>query len=282
LALISPFESHSPVAEDGTKAVAQLAEVTDLSQQHIKQVMQKGAVWLTNKQGTRRLRRADKKLKKGDELHLYYDERVLASEVAEARLIADEGAYSIWFKPYGMLSQGSKWGDHCTINRWAELHLKPQRPAFIVHRLDRAASGLIIIAHQKKIASALAELFQKRAIKKSYRVVVEGVFEPEEARLHIDAEIDGRPASSWVSLIELDSVQNRSLLEVEIGTGRKHQIRRHLAGIGWPVVGDRLYGQGDEKSENLQLTAYSLSFCCPLSGGIREYCLTNKHGTPDD
>jgi hypothetical protein len=49
LVLVSPFESHSPVVEDGTKAVAQLAEVTGLNQQHIKQVMQKGAVWLTNK-----------------------------------------------------------------------------------------------------------------------------------------------------------------------------------------------------------------------------------------
>jgi len=280
--LASPFESHNPIVEDGAKAVAQLAEVTGLSRQCIKQVMQKGAVWLTNRQGTRRLRRADKKLKKGDELHLYYDERVLASEVAEARLIADEGAYSIWFKPYGMLSQGSKWGDHCTINRWAELHLIPQRPAFIVHRLDRAASGLIIIAHQKRAASALAELFQKRELKKSYRVVVEGIFQPGEERLHINAEIDGRPASSWVSLIEVDSVQNRSLLEVEIGTGRKHQIRRHLATIGLPVVGDRLHGQGDAKSEDLQLTAYSLSFCCPLSGENRAYCLTDECGISDD
>lgn len=272
--LVSPFESHSPIIEEGVKATTQLAEATGLSQQRIKQVMQKGAVWLTNKQGTRRLRRADKKLKRGDELHLYYDERVLSCVVAEARLIADEGAYSIWFKPYGMLSQGSKWGDHCTINRWVEQHLSPQRPAFIVHRLDRAASGLIIIAHQKKIASALAELFQKRQIKKCYRAVVEGGFEADEERLHINAAVDGCPASSWVRLIEVDSMNNRSLLEIEIETGRKHQIRRHLAGIGFPIVGDRLHGQSSEVDEDLQLTSYSLAFYCPLSGEMKHYCLT--------
>ncbi|MCF6281014.1 MAG: RNA pseudouridine synthase [Candidatus Polarisedimenticolaceae bacterium] len=267
------FEHHCSVLNDETKAVRLLADATGLSHQSIKQVMQKGAVWLTNKQGTQRLRRADKKLNQGDELHLYYDERVLASEVAAARLIADEGAYSIWFKPYGMLCQGSKWGDHCTINRWVELNLTPQRPAFIVHRLDRAASGLIIIAHQKKTASALAELFQKRQIKKCYRVVVEGIFAARDEALHISAEIDHRPASSWVSLIEVDQSQNRSLLEVKIDTGRKHQIRRHLAGIGFPVVGDRLHGQANAASEDLQLTAYSLAFCCPLSGELKHYCV---------
>ncbi len=271
---VSPFESHSPIVKEGVKAVTQLAEATGLSQQRIKQVMQKGGVWLTNKQGTRRLRRGDKRLKRGDELHLYYDERVLSSVVAEARLIADEEAYSVWFKPYGMLSQGSKWGDHCTINRWVEQHLLPQRPAFIVHRLDRAASGLIIIAHQKKVASALAELFQKRQIKKCYRAVVKGCFEAAEEQQHINTEIDGRPASSWVRLIELDSVNERSLLEVEIESGRKHQIRRHLAGIGFPIVGDRLYGQSGEMDEDLQLTSYSLAFYSPVSGEMKRYSLT--------
>ncbi len=52
--------------------------------------------------------------------------------------------------PYGMLSQGSKWSDHCTIARFAQQHLTPERPVFIVHRLDRAATGLILIAHSKK------------------------------------------------------------------------------------------------------------------------------------
>ncbi len=272
--LVSPFELHSPIVKEGVKAVTHLAKATGLSQQCIKQVMQKGGVWLTNKQGTRRLRRGDKRLKRGDELHLYYDERVLNSVVTEARLIADEEAYSVWFKPYGMLSQGSKWGDHCTINRWVEQHLSPQRPAFIVHRLDRAASGLILIAHQKKVASALAELFQKRQIKKCYRAVVKGCFEAAEEQQHINTEIDGRPASSWVRLIELDSVNGRSLLEVEIESGRKHQIRRHLASIGFPIVGDRLYGQSCEMDEDLQLTSYSLAFYSPLSGEMKHYSLT--------
>ena len=95
----------------------------------------------------------DAELQQQDRLHLYHDPRVLSIEPAEARMIADEGAFSIWYKPFGMLSQGSKWADHCTISRWVETHLRPQRPAFVVHRLDRAATGLMIIAHAKGVAA---------------------------------------------------------------------------------------------------------------------------------
>ena len=68
---------------------------------------------------------------------------------------------SIWYKPYGIYCQGSKWGDHHTIHRMAEQQL--QRPCFIVHRLDRATTGLVIVAHKKKIAAALAALFAQTA-----------------------------------------------------------------------------------------------------------------------
>jgi tRNA pseudouridine32 synthase/23S rRNA pseudouridine746 synthase len=267
----SQNEIHITV-KDGEKTVVELlAEAAGLSRQRIKQVMQKGAVWMGSGKKVRRLRRANKRPKVGDELHLYYDEKVLAEVPSPAQLISDEGEYSVWYKPCGLRSQGSKWGDHCTINRWVEQNLQPQRPAFIVHRLDRAATGLIIIAHQKRIAAAFAKLFQERAIEKRYRVIVHGQFPDTPHPLKITTDIDGRQASSQVSLLEYDADGNRSLLEVNIETGRKHQIRRHLSEFGFPVVGDRLYGccegSADEQKsdeEDLQLTACFLAFQCPV------------------
>ena len=123
-----------------------------------------------------RLRRAKKLLNTKEILHFYYDESVLSSEVAPAVLVKDLGEYSIWNKPSGMLSQGSKWGDHCTINRWAEKNLQPERSAFIVHRLDRAANGLIILAHKKSVANQFSKLFELRQIDKRYQAEVEGDF----------------------------------------------------------------------------------------------------------
>lgn len=269
----APFERHLPVGEP-TSAVELLASNCPLSKQQIKQAMKKGAVWLTRNtntnNSTKRLRRHSKQLQAGDTLHLYYDPKVLSAEPPPAQLIADEGAYSVWYKPYGMLSQGSKWGDHCTINRWAESQLQPQRPAFIIHRLDRAATGLILIGHQRKATAALAALFEQRLLEKRYRVIVHGEF-PEQPQ-QIDQPIDDRPARTHAQLLEYDPTSDRSLLDIRIETGRKHQIRRHLAGIGFPVVGDRLHGR-DKEGENLQLTACSLAFRCPLSGEERHYQL---------
>ncbi|MDT8403104.1 RluA family pseudouridine synthase [Sulfuriflexus sp.] len=259
------FEKHLTVADNNESVIAQLAASSDLSRQRIKQAMFKGAVWFTRGNSTQRIRRATKTLQPGDVVHLYYDEKVLAREPLPAEIVADQGAYSIWYKPYGMLSQGSKWGDHCTIRRWAEQHLLPQRPALVVHRLDRAATGLILIAHEKKVATALAALFESRAIEKCYRAIVHGRF-PDETQT-INSDIDGKTAISHVRRLDYDETLWKSLVEVKIETGRKHQIRRHLSEAGFPIVGDRLYGDVKKNSEHedLQLTAFTLAFQCPVT-----------------
>jgi len=266
------FECSIDITRSNENAATMLAEASGLSKSRVKQAMQKGAVWLTNKRGTHRLRRMDRVMERGDKLHLYYNEKILLKQVDPPQLFADEVSYSVWYKPYGMLSQGSKWGDHFAINRWAEQHLLPQRPAFIVHRLDRAATGLILIAHKKKMAAALSKLFQERAMEKRYQVIVQGRFPEQDSPLTIDADLDNRSALSLVHYLQYDAIKDRTLLEVRIETGRKHQIRRHLSSIGFPVVGDRMYGQGPAK-EDLQLTACYLSFICPDSGQVREYRL---------
>ena len=266
-------EYHIDVLSDSDNAVELLAHETGFSKQKIKQVMQKGAVWLTDKTGTHRLRRKSKKLCSGTSLHFYFDPLVLDEKADDAILISDEADYTVWYKPRGMLSQGSKWGDHCAINRWVEQHLEPQRPAFIVHRLDRFASGLILIAHKKKIASALADLFQKKKINKQYKVIVYGSF-PKEGATYRN-EVDNKPAVSHVSLLEFDEFSNKSLVQVAIETGRKHQIRSHLSTAGYPVVGDRLFGSAEENID-LQLTAFKLSFVSPVDGVEKNYILSDE------
>lgn len=265
------FESHIIITENESKAIEPLVADTGLSKQHLKQVMQKGAVWLSRNGYTQRIRRASKQLKIGDQLHLYYDAKILDSEPAAPHLIADETAYSIWYKPYGMFCQGSKWGDHCTIQRWVEMHLQPQRSAIIVHRLDRAATGLIILAHEKKAAAAFSQMFSQRLLDKRYQIIVHGEFVADDP-VTVSDPIDGKSACSHFKRIDYDPGRDRSLLEVIIESGRKHQIRQHSASLGFPVVGDRLYGlPGD--TEDLQLTAWQLVFDCPSTGQRRHYQL---------
>lgn len=257
------FEEHVRVESPGVNAVDLLQDASGLSKQCVKTAMTKGAVWLTRGRKTQRLRRAKRELREGDKVHLYYDADILAELPAEPVLMADVGGYSVWDKPFGLRSQGSKWGDHCTVARWAERHLLPERPAFTVHRLDRAANGLIVVAHSKKIAAALSEKFRNREVEKRYLAWVAGDFSTQPTPLRVESPVDQKHAVSEFSLVRFEG--GRSLVDVSIETGRKHQVRRHLADLGYPIIGDRLYGDGVNDGVDLQLTACLLAFTCPVT-----------------
>ena len=273
---INRIEAHVRIESEADSPIDLLQQATGLARQRIKLAMTQGAVWVTRGRNTQRLRRAKRQLRVGDEVHLYYDAGILAEIPVEPTLVADLGAYSVWNKPYGLRSQGSKWGDHCTVLRWAERHLQPERPAFTVHRLDRAANGLILVAHTKTMAAALSALFRERKVEKRYRAFVRGDFSGHSNPLRVDKPIDGKEAISEFRLQEVSRDGERSLVDVRIETGRKHQVRRHLAGLGHPVIGDRLYGAGEADGEDLQLTAYLLALHCPVNDEPVEYRL-NEH-----
>jgi len=267
------FQRNLTVTESGEHAIDALVRIApELSKQQLKQAMQKGAVWLkpAGRKSQKRLRRATHELNAGDVLSINYDADLLAKTVDPAPLVADEKQYSVWNKPAGMLAQGTLYGDHCSLLYFAERHFVPRRPCFLVHRLDSAASGLMLIAHSERAAAAFSALFQQRELVKRYRVVVDGVFDPSCKR--IDEALDGKQAITHVETV-VPLPNDRSELVVRIETGRKHQIRRHLSTAGHPVIGDSEYGSR-VRNEALQLTAIELSFRCPLTGTARHY----RHG----
>lgn len=246
-------------AETSQLAVDCLAQASGLSKQRIKDAMAKGACWWTLKGKQVRLRKAKRELKPGTRIQLFYDDQVLARKPGQPELIADKTRYSVWHKPHGLLSQGSQWGDHCSLLRLAETELN--RPCFLVHRLDADAAGLMLVAHDSKAAGALSQLFSGRNLTKIYRAEVVGELDVKDRV--IDAALDGKASVSRVTTQARNLETGTTLLEVAIETGRKHQIRRHLAGIGHPIVGDRLYGTPD--AEGLQLEAVYLAFTCPFT-----------------
>lgn len=261
---MTSIELSVPVNVEQISALDVLADATGLPKTRIKDAMTKGAVWLTRGTSNRRLRRAKSQVQRGDRLSIYYNDEILARVPPEPVIISDHSTFSVWHKPAGLLSSGSRFGDHCAINRVVERH--GDRPVFLVHRLDQYTTGLMVLAHAKQVAAGLSAQFRARTVKKHYKAVIEGTL---TETLTIDTPLDGKEAISHVT--PLASSGTCTLVSVSMSTGRKHQIRRHLAGIRHPVVGDRLYGQGGP--EALQLTAYRLEFSSPDSGERLRYLL---------
>ena len=249
-----------------------LSAATGLSRSRIKDAMNKGAVWIQKKQGKiRRLRKASTTLSVGDHLELYYDEKTLSLHPPEAVCLNDLKHYSVWFKPSGMLAQGTQYGDHCSLMRQAELFFQYSREIFLVHRLDREVSGIMLLAHTKEAAAKLSGLFQKNLIIKKYLVEVLGNLGKKGNHGVIDMPLDGKPSHTEFTLKSYIPETNSSTAEVLIRTGRLHQIRRHFDMIGFPVIGDPKYGTGNKNTEGMKLSAVSLKFRCPFLDREVEY-----------
>ena len=244
----------NPDLERGENSVSYLAKKTGLSKTKIKEAMKKGAVWKSKDGKLKRLRRATSFLETGSAVSLFYDEKILATKPAEPESIHQAKTFSVWIKPAGIICGGTRFGDHCAINRIVEK--KINKSSFLVHRLDRFARGLLVIAHSKQSARQLSLQFKRRTVIKRYQAIASG--QVQEARA-IDHPIDNREAITRITPLKIKD--NMSLMSIEIETGRKHQIRKHLAQIGFPIVGDKKYGSGI--GENLQLVSVFLEFISP-------------------
>lgn len=256
-----PIEIHRQVVYSGKTAVKILANNEELSAQQINQCFDHGSVWLETTGKPTRLYDSKTLLKPGQKLHLYCNQSTLSTCPYTPELVDDKIDFSVWSKPSGMLSQGSKWGDHWTIQRWIKQHVWPQRECLITHRLDRFTEGLIIVAHNDSINRQFHRLFENRAIKKTYRAIVSGEM-PTGQTKEINSPIEGKSAKTHIQILERRSDPACSLLEIKPETGRKHQIRIHLAETGHPVLNDRIYGQ-EPFTGDLMLQASSLEFDHP-------------------
>ncbi|HQQ64402.1 MAG TPA: RluA family pseudouridine synthase [Pseudomonadales bacterium] len=270
---ITHCEKSIAITANGKRAIDWLAENTPLSRMQLKKALACGAVWLQVGKKQDRLRRATRELPEKSILHVYFDAAILALEPPQPVLVADEQQYSVWYKPAGLLSQGSKQGDHCSLLRIVEQLL--DRKVFLVHRLDREASGLMLVAHTEKAAAALSALFQSNKIAKHYRASVSGELTLQALPFRIDGDIDGKHAVTWIDSAVYDAGNRQTHLHIHIDTGRKHQIRRHLAGLGHPVVGDARYGKADG-SNVMALQACRIEYLCPLFNRKRNYCFASS------
>ncbi len=147
----------------------------------------------------------------------------------------------------------------------------------IVHRLDRYTSGVLLVARTDAAHRSLAAQFAKRTVEKTYFALVHGSVPAETGRITTPITRDpvrrtrmttklGTGRTALTSFEVLRRYEKYSYLKVKIGTGRTHQIRVHLASIGHPVAGDKLYGAPGNPGPRFFLHAASIAFDSPDNG----------------
>jgi 23S rRNA pseudouridine1911/1915/1917 synthase len=186
-------------------------------------------------------------------------------------------------KRAGLLSMGSEDEKERTAHRILNEHLRALtkstlQQAFIVHRLDRETSGLMMFARSRAIQETLQQNW--KSVTKKYLGIVEGVptkvegtlrdnlVESKSLRMH-RVERGGELAITHYRVLRTS--RDKSLIEFTLETGRKNQIRVQIAGLGHPIAGDRKYGATSDGARRLALHSSELKFRHPVSGAAMEF-----------
>jgi 23S rRNA pseudouridine1911/1915/1917 synthase len=182
-------------------------------------------------------------------------------------------------KSAGLPTQSDRSGDKSLLDI-TEIYTKSQ--LYLIHRLDRPASGVVLFARNKKCLATLNEQFQNRKIKKTYLAVVKNHPPEKEGTLihyllksqkknRAFAHDEEKPNSKRAELTYkvIASIENYHLLEINLVTGRHHQIRAQLAKIYCPIKGDERYGfKRGNKDRSIHLHAWKLEFRHPVTNDV--------------
>ena len=274
------------IKEAGNRLDKSLADLTELSRSQANEAIKAGTVLVNGK-----LAKAKYVVKEGDVItYVLPEEEVLEYKAEDIPLdiIYEDADVAVVNKPQGMVVHPSAGHTSGTLVNALMYHVKDLssingvvRPG-IVHRIDKDTSGLLMIAKNDKAHNALAaELKDKKSLRKYVAIVHgnlpndRGVIEAPIGRSDKDRKkqavtAKGKPAVTRFTVLE--RFGNYTLVELQLETGRTHQIRVHMAYIGHPVAGDPLYGPRKTlKGHGQFLHAKTLGFTHPTTGKLVEF-----------
>lgn len=254
----------------------------EYSRSFIKNLFSNNSVYLNNK-----IVKPSAKVKYGDSILVYIPEKKDISIKPQnilLEVVYEDEYLAITNKPANMVVHPTESITEDTLVNAIMYRFKdlsdldlPFRPG-IVHRLDKDTTGLIIIAKNNNIHLLLQKMFKERSVKKTYLAIVHGKIQDQiVVDLPIGRHIKDRKKMSVRKDIGKEAItriypilynENYSLLKINIDTGRTHQIRVHLKYINHCIVGDKIYGQKNEKVnfKSQLLHAYKLEFKHPITG----------------
>jgi 23S rRNA pseudouridine1911/1915/1917 synthase len=211
------------------------------------------------------------------------------AELSRLYVLYEDNHLLVVSKPPGISTQGAPGNTDSLLAR-ARRYLKQkyQKPGNVylgvVSRLDSPVSGVMVLARTSKAARRLNDQFRSRSVLKRYWALVEGHPSPasgecvdwlrhDERHRRMEVSQPGAKAAQEARLVYrlLRTISGVSLVEVELQTGRKHQIRVQFAVRGWPIVGDRKYGSRLAFPGGIALHSRSLTFVHPTRGESMEF-----------
>lgn len=268
------------VRENSVRLDIFLAAASGLSRRGVRKLISEGLVW---RQG-RALRQQSKALQEGDVIDLLLAEAEIPNKPwrpLPLSIVFEDRDLIAVNKPGGLLSQPIRDGENSedAMDRrlLSALSLREGRRAFLrmVHRLDRPTSGLMIFARSPQALPMLDKAWRGGRVRRLYLAVLSG--RPSWIREDIDRPIARDPGGSWRFRCDsggrpaetrfrvLFQAKNSALTMAELKSGRTHQVRVHAAELGYPVLGDRLYGAPDDAAGVL-LHAWGISLPHPRTG----------------
>lgn len=257
-----PFNLNHP-----SLAIEILALHTPLSKVLLKKCLSMGSVWCKQKSKLKRLKKHKEIIENQGLLLLYYDPSLLKifekKDVLLENLtcLKQEKEWGVWHKTPLFPTTASPWSDILSLE--GLVSLKQNRQAFACHRLDKEVEGPVLMTYTKKMFRVFQEQFQTQAIEKYYEAICfipSGFSVPLQGTWEFPLE---NKKSKTEFIFEGYITPNKGVFKLKLLTGRFHQLRRHLALAGLPIMGDPLYGKNNKNNEGLQLRCYELIFSIP-------------------
>ena len=214
------------------------------------------------------------------------------------KVLHEDSQIIVVFKPHRVLTQGDSTGDPClfeAVKQWLkEKYSKPGNVYLgLVHRLDRPTAGLVVFAKTSKAASRLSEQMRSHGFRKRYRAWVSNDLKPERGTLthYLDfnekdkkalvfAEPNGKRQKAVLNYVVKRRENRNFLVEIELITGRKHQIRAQLSSVGSPILGDKKYGSQQKFREGaIALESCYVSFIHPTKKEMLEVFISEEESS---
>ncbi|MDY3562228.1 RluA family pseudouridine synthase [Gemmata sp. JC673] len=264
---LSPPASETPLLE------FLLAALAPMNRTRVKQLLRSGRVVVNGASVTRH----DHTVRPADKVGVAREAPPAPPSASGLEIVHEDAHLVVIDKPPGLLTVAteSEKLDTAFVRLSDYLRARNAGRPFVVHRLDRDTSGLLLFARSAEVRDQLQRNWEE--LTKTYLAVVEGRPEAPEGAVEnyltegrdLRVRASPRPGPDAKRAASRYTVRQTrggySLVEVEIETGRKHQIRVHLAGLGCPVAGDKMYGATTDPVRRLALHAWRLSFDHPFT-----------------